>query len=69
MNFCLSKSSRILKILKVIVANPTHIAVGLYLNPQVVPIPFISVLETNNRAQAVRAYAQKVGFLLLRILN
>ncbi|WP_024485260.1 EscU/YscU/HrcU family type III secretion system export apparatus switch protein, partial [Serratia fonticola] len=46
---------------KVIVANPTHIAVGLYLNPQVVPIPFISVLETNNRAQAVRAYAQKVG--------
>ncbi|WP_258089439.1 EscU/YscU/HrcU family type III secretion system export apparatus switch protein [Serratia liquefaciens] len=46
---------------KVIVANPTHIAVGLYLNAQVVPIPFISVLETNNRALAVRAYAKKVG--------
>ncbi|MFP7609869.1 EscU/YscU/HrcU family type III secretion system export apparatus switch protein [Serratia quinivorans] len=46
---------------KVIVANPTHIAVGLYLNRQVVPIPFISVLETNQRALAVRAYAKKIG--------
>lgn len=46
---------------KVIVANPTHIAVGLYLNLDVVPLPFISVLETNHRALAVRAYAKKVG--------
>ncbi|CND83399.1 surface presentation of antigens protein SpaS [Yersinia nurmii] len=46
---------------KVIVANPTHIAVGIYLNLDVIPIPFISVLETNQRAIAVRAYAKKVG--------
>lgn len=46
---------------KVIVANPTHIAVGIYLNTEVVGIPFISVLETNGRALAVRAYAEKVG--------
>lgn len=46
---------------KVIVANPTHIAVGIYLNRDVVGIPFISVLETNQRALAVRAYAEKVG--------
>ncbi|ANI31733.1 type III secretion system protein SpaS [Yersinia entomophaga] len=46
---------------KVIVANPTHIAVGIYLNVDVIPIPFISVLETNQRAIAVRTYAKKVG--------
>lgn len=46
---------------KVIIANPTHIAVGIYLNTDVVGIPFISVLETNQRALAVRAYAEKVG--------
>lgn len=46
---------------KVIIANPTHIAVGIYLNTDVVGIPFISVLETNQRALAVRAYAEKIG--------
>ncbi|CNF35078.1 EscU/YscU/HrcU family type III secretion system export apparatus switch protein [Yersinia kristensenii] len=46
---------------KVIVANPTHVAVGIYLNLDVIGIPFISVLETNQRALAVRAYAEKVG--------
>ncbi|QJU42316.1 EscU/YscU/HrcU family type III secretion system export apparatus switch protein [Serratia marcescens] len=46
---------------KAIITNPTHIAVGLYLNPDVLPLPFISVLETNHRAQAVKAYAKKVG--------
>ncbi len=45
----------------VIIANPTHIAVGIYLNMEVVGIPFISVLERNQRALAVRAYAEKVG--------
>lgn len=45
----------------VIIANPTHVAVGIYLNMEVVGIPFISVLERNQRALAVRAYAEKVG--------
>lgn len=45
----------------VIIANPTHIAVGIYFNPDVVGIPFISVLETNNRALAVRTYAEEMG--------
>lgn len=45
----------------VIIANPTHIAVGIYLNMEMVGIPFISVLERNQRALAVRAYAEKVG--------
>ncbi|WP_440864930.1 EscU/YscU/HrcU family type III secretion system export apparatus switch protein [Symbiopectobacterium purcellii] len=45
----------------VIIANPTHVAVGIYLNMEVVGIPFVSVLERNQRALAVRAYAEKVG--------
>lgn len=46
---------------KVVIANPTHIAVGIYLNLDVIAIPFISVLETNQRALAVRQWAEKVG--------
>lgn len=46
---------------RLIVANPTHIAVGIYFKPELLPIPFISVMETNQRALAVRAYAEKVG--------
>ncbi|MFU9137569.1 EscU/YscU/HrcU family type III secretion system export apparatus switch protein [Erwinia tasmaniensis] len=46
---------------KVIIANPTHIAVGIYMNKDVVGLPFISVLEKNQRALAVRAYAENVG--------
>lgn len=45
----------------VIIANPVHIAIGIYLNPSITPIPFISVMETNARAQAVRRYAKSVG--------
>ncbi|WP_253376785.1 EscU/YscU/HrcU family type III secretion system export apparatus switch protein [unidentified bacterial endosymbiont] len=46
---------------KVIIVNPTHVAVGIYFNPDVVGLPFISVLETNQRALAVRRYAEKSG--------
>lgn len=46
---------------KVIIANPSHIAVGIYINVEMINIPFISVMETNQRALAVRAYAKEVG--------
>ncbi|MBD1599527.1 EscU/YscU/HrcU family type III secretion system export apparatus switch protein [Pseudomonas typographi] len=46
---------------RVIVANPTHIAVGIYFRPEVTVMPFISLIETNQRALAVRAYAKQVG--------
>jgi type III secretion YscU/HrpY family protein len=46
---------------RVIVANPTHIAVGIYFRPEISMRPFISLMETNQRALAVRAYAEKVG--------
>jgi type III secretion YscU/HrpY family protein len=46
---------------RVIVANPTHIAVGIYFRPEVTVMPFISLMETNQRALAVRKYAVEVG--------
>lgn len=46
---------------RVIVANPTHIAVGIYFRPEVTMMPFISLMETNQRALAVRKYAAEVG--------
>ncbi len=44
-----------------IIANPTHIAIGIYYKPEMIPAPLVSVRETNQRALAVRAYAKKVG--------
>ncbi len=55
------ETKRDIKKSNVIIANPRHIAIGIYLNPEVVFIPFISILETNQRALAVRRYAEKVG--------
>jgi len=42
-----------------VLANPTHIAVGIYLNPEITNWPFISMIETNARALAVIAYARR----------
>jgi len=52
-----------------IIANPTHIAVGIYVNPDTVMMPFISVLETNQKALAVRAYAKKVGVPVIQNIS
>jgi type III secretion protein U len=49
-----------------IVANPTHIAIGIYINPEISILPFISVLETDGRALAVIAHANKVGVPVVR---
>ncbi|MFH5255818.1 EscU/YscU/HrcU family type III secretion system export apparatus switch protein [Burkholderia semiarida] len=46
---------------KMIVANPTHVAVGIYFNPGHMPLPLVSICERNQRALAVRRYAEKVG--------
>ncbi|OXJ22561.1 EscU/YscU/HrcU family type III secretion system export apparatus switch protein [Burkholderia sp. HI2714] len=46
---------------RLIIANPTHIAVGIFFKPELSSIVLISVLETNQRALAVRAYAEKMG--------
>jgi flagellar biosynthesis protein FlhB len=49
-----------------VVANPTHIAVALYLNPAVCPLPFISVMESDARALAVIAHARKMNIPVVR---
>jgi type III secretion YscU/HrpY family protein len=49
-----------------ILANPTHIAIGVYFNLEVSPAPFVSVLETEERARAVIAYAEKCGVPVVR---
>ncbi|AIP66047.1 EscU/YscU/HrcU family type III secretion system export apparatus switch protein [Burkholderia thailandensis] len=49
-----------------IVANPTHIAIGIYVNPDIVPIPFVSVRETNARALAVIRHAEACGVPVVR---
>ncbi|HAV9130719.1 TPA: EscU/YscU/HrcU family type III secretion system export apparatus switch protein [Escherichia coli] len=46
---------------RLIIANPTHIAVGIYFRPEIAPYPLISVREANLRAVAVRQYAEKAG--------
>ncbi|MBY0446988.1 MAG: EscU/YscU/HrcU family type III secretion system export apparatus switch protein, partial [Burkholderiales bacterium] len=51
---------------KLIIANPTHIAIGIFYKPEIIGVPFISLIETNQRALAVRAYAKKVGVPVIR---
>ncbi len=46
---------------RVVIANPTHVAIGIYFKPEISPIPYISLREHNQRALAVRRYAEKVG--------
>ncbi|QIU92573.1 EscU/YscU/HrcU family type III secretion system export apparatus switch protein [Yokenella regensburgei] len=50
---------------RLIIANPSHIAIGIYFKPEILPLPFISVREVNQRALAVRAYAEKVGIPII----
>lgn len=47
-------------------ANPTHIAIGIYMNPVIAPLPFVSVRETNARALAALKYAEQVGVPVVR---
>ncbi|AJC22359.1 EscU/YscU/HrcU family type III secretion system export apparatus switch protein [Pandoraea pulmonicola] len=51
---------------KFIVANPTHIAIGIYMNEDIVPIPFVCVRETNARALAVIRHAEANGVPVVR---
>lgn len=49
-----------------VLANPTHIAVGVYINPAIAPLPFISVLETDERAVAVIEHAKKMNIPVIQ---
>lgn len=51
---------------EVVLANPTHIAMGVYFNPEVASLPFIALRCTNLKAKAAIAYAEKVGVPVVR---
>ncbi|WP_113640663.1 EscU/YscU/HrcU family type III secretion system export apparatus switch protein [Escherichia albertii] len=46
---------------RLMIANPTHIAIGIYFKSNLSPIPLISVRATNQVALAIRRYAQEIG--------
>lgn len=49
-----------------VMANPTHIAIAIYFDPDVVDLPFISVRASNAQALAVIAYAEEIGIPVVR---
>lgn len=49
-----------------VLANPTHIAIGIYMDMEQLPLPFVSVLEVEEKARAVIAYAEKIGVPVVR---
>lgn len=51
---------------KVIMANPTHIAIAIYFNPDVAIFPFIALRCANIKAKAAIAYAEEIGIPVVR---
>lgn len=49
-----------------ILANPTHIAIGIYLHSEAIPLPYISVREHGERALAAIALAERLGIPVVR---
>lgn len=54
---------------EVVMANPTHIAVAIYFNPEVASLPFIAFRSTNLKAKAAIAYAEKNGIPVVRNIS
>ncbi|SDD38541.1 type III secretion protein U [Cupriavidus sp. YR651] len=46
---------------RMLVVNPTHVAIGIYFKPEVSPIPYVSVKASDFKALAARKYAEQVG--------
>lgn len=51
---------------RLIIANPTHITVGIFFKPELSPIPLISLRESNQVALSVRTYAEEIGVPVIR---
>lgn len=49
-----------------VLANPTHVAIGIYIADQEVPLPFVAVREKNARARKVIALAEAHGVPVVR---
>ncbi|MCX8958708.1 EscU/YscU/HrcU family type III secretion system export apparatus switch protein [Erwinia psidii] len=52
----------------VVIANPTHIAVAIYFNPEMASLPFIALRASNMKALAAIAYAEKIGVPVVRYI-
>lgn len=50
----------------VLIVNPSHIAIGIYINTDIFPAPIISVREKDARALAARRYAQEKNVPIIR---
>lgn len=53
---------------EVVMANPVHIAIAIYFNPEVAALPFIALRVTNLKAKAAIAYAEKNGVPVVRYI-
>ena len=49
-----------------ILGNPTHLAIGIYANLEVVPVPFVSLYAKGPKALAIIRYAQRHGTPVVR---
>ncbi|MEQ5207356.1 EscU/YscU/HrcU family type III secretion system export apparatus switch protein [Proteus vulgaris] len=49
-----------------VIVNPTHVAVGIYFDPDNGIMPLVSLSCINDKALAVKAYAKKVGTPIVR---
>lgn len=49
-----------------VMANPTHIALSIYFNDEVAPLPFIMMKNQGTQAKAVIAYAEQQGVPVVR---
>lgn len=49
-----------------VLANPTHIAIGIFANPEISPMPLISLVAKGEKALAIIRYAEKHGVPVVR---
>jgi len=49
-----------------VLANPTHIAIGIYADPKVSPLPFVSLHAKGEKALAIIKYAERHGTPVVR---
>lgn len=49
-----------------VIVNPTHVAIGIYFDPDEGVMPLVSLRCINAQALAVKAYAKKVGTPVIR---
>ena len=49
-----------------VLANPTHIAIGIFTNPEIAALPMVSLVAKGEKALAIIRYAEKHGVPVVR---